>query len=68
MLIVHNYGGFLMAITTARYCDGGGIEVQYLDDSIINERNGLPIVQTVNADDSVITTWVGLGNTITPFE
>ena len=57
-----------MAITTARYCDGGGIEVQYLDDSIINERNGLPIVQTVNADDSVITTWVGLGNTITPFE
>ena len=57
-----------MAITTARYCDGGGIEVQYLDDTIINERNGLPIVQTVTADDSVITTWVGLGNTITPFE
>ena len=57
-----------MAITTARYCDGGGIEVQYLDDSIINDRNGLPIVQTVSADDSVITTWVGLGNTITPFE
>ena len=57
-----------MAITTARYCDGGGIEVQYLDDSIINERNGLPIVQTVAADDSVITTWVGLGNTITPFQ
>ena len=57
-----------MGITTARYCDGGGIEVQYLDDSIINERNGLPIVQTVNADDSVITTWVELGNTITPFE
>lgn len=57
-----------MAITTARYCDGGGIEVQYLDDTIINERNGLPIVQTVDADDSVITTWVGLGNTITPFE
>ena len=57
-----------MAITKARYCDGGGIEVQYLDDSIINERNGLPIVQTVAADDSVITTWVGLGNTITPFE
>tara|TARA_B100000925_G_scaffold44203_1_gene28851 strand:+ start:1329 stop:1502 length:174 start_codon:yes stop_codon:yes gene_type:complete len=57
-----------MAITTARYCDGGGIEVQYLDDSIKNERNGLPIVQTVNADDSVITTWVELGNTITPFE
>ena len=57
-----------MAITTARYCDGGGIEVQYLDDSITNERNGLPIVQTVAADDSVITTWVGLGNTITPFE
>lgn len=57
-----------MAITTARYCDGGGIEVQYLDDSIINEKNGLPIVQTVAADDSVITTWVGLGNTITPFE
>ena len=57
-----------MAITTARYCDGGGIEVQYLDDTIINERNGLPIVQTVAADDLVITTWVGLGNTITPFE
>ena len=57
-----------MAITTARYCDGGGIEVQYLDDSIVNERNGLPIVQTVAADDSVITTWVKLGNTITPFE
>ena len=57
-----------MAITTARYCDGGGIEVQYLDDTIVNERNGLPIVQTVAADDSVITTWVGLGNTITPFE
>jgi len=57
-----------MAITTARYCDGGGIEVQYLDDSVKNERNGLPIVQTVAADDSVITTWVGLGNTITPFE
>ena len=57
-----------MGITTARYCDGGGIEVQYLDDSIKNERNGLPIVQTVNADDSVITTWVELGNTITPFE
>ena len=57
-----------MAITTARYCDGGGIEVQYLDDSIVNERNGLPIVQTVAADDSVITSWVGLGNTITPFE
>ncbi len=57
-----------MAITTARYCDGGGIEVQYLDDSIVNERNGLPIVQTVAADDSVITTWVGLGNTITPFQ
>lgn len=57
-----------MAITKARYCDGGGIEVQYLDDSIKNERNGLPIVQTVAADDSVITTWVGLGNTITPFE
>ena len=57
-----------MAITTARYCDGGGIEVQYLDDSIKNERNGLPIVQTVAADDSVITTWVGLGNTITPYE
>ena len=57
-----------MAITTARYCDGGGIEVQYLDDSIKNERNCLPIVQTVAADDSVITTWVGLGNTITPFE
>ncbi len=57
-----------MAITTARYCDGGGIEVQYLDDSIINESSGLPIVQTVAADDSVITTWVGLGNTITPFE
>ena len=57
-----------MAITTARYCDGGGIEVQYLDDLIKNERNGLPIVQTVAADDSVITTWVGLGNTITPFE
>ena len=57
-----------MAITTARYCDGGGIEVQYLDDSIKNERNGLPIVQTVSADDSVITTWVGLGNTITPFQ
>jgi len=57
-----------MAITTARYCDGGGIEVQYLDDSIKNERNGLPIVQTVAADDSVITSWVGLGNTITPFE
>ena len=57
-----------MAITTARYSDGGGIEVQYLDDSIKNERNGLPIVQTVNADDSVITNWVGLGNTITPFE
>ena len=57
-----------MAITTARYCDGGRIEVQYLDDSIKNERNGLPIVQTVAADDSVITTWVGLGNTITPFE
>ena len=57
-----------MAITTARYCDGGGIEVQYLDDSIKNERNSLPIVQTVAADDSVITTWVGLGNTITPFE
>ena len=55
-----------MTITTARYCDGGGIEVQYLDDSIKN--NGLPIVQTVAADDSVITTWVGLGNTITPFE
>ena len=55
-----------MAITTARYCDGGGIVVQYLDDSIKN--NGLPIVQTVAADDSVITTWVGLGNTITPFE
>ena len=43
-----------MAITTARYCDGGGIEVQYLDDSIVNERNGLPIVQPVAADDSVI--------------
>ena len=57
-----------MAITTARYCDGGGIEVQYLDDSIINESSGLPIIQTVAADDSVITTWVGLGNTITPFE
>ena len=57
-----------MAITTARYCDGGGIEVQYFDDSIKNERNGLPIVQTVAADDSVITTWVGLGNTITPCE
>ena len=57
-----------MAITTARYCDGGGVEVQYLDDSIINERSGLPIVQTVAADDAVITTWVGLGNTITPFE
>ena len=57
-----------MAITTARYCDGGGIEVQYLDDTIINESSGLPIVQTVAADDSVITTWVGLGNTITPFE
>ena len=57
-----------MAITTAIYCDGGGIEVQYLDDSIINESSGLPIVQTVAADDSVITTWVGLGNTITPFE
>ena len=57
-----------MAITTARYCDGGGIEVQYLDDSIKNERNGLPIVQTTTADDSVITTWVGLGNTITPYE
>ena len=57
-----------MAITTARYCDGGGIEVQYLDDSIINESSGLPLVQTVAADDSVITTWVGLGNTITPFE
>ena len=57
-----------MAITTARYCDGGGIEVQYLDDSIINEKSGLPIVQTVDADDSVITTWVGLGNTITPFQ
>ena len=57
-----------MAITTARYCDGGGIEVQYLDDSIINESSGLPIVQTVAADESVITTWVGLGNTITPFE
>ena len=57
-----------MAITTARYCDGGGIEVQYLDDSVKNERNGLPIVQTVAADDSVITTWVGLGNTITLFE
>ncbi len=57
-----------MAITTARYCDGGGIEVQYLDDTIINERSGLPIVQTVAANDSVITTWVGLGNTITPFE
>ena len=57
-----------MAITTARYCDGGGIEVQYLDDSVKNERNGLPIVQTVAADDSVITTWVGLGNTIAPFE
>ena len=57
-----------MAITTARYCDGGGIEVQYLDDTIVNERNGLPIVQTVAADDSVITTWVGLGNTITPFQ
>ena len=57
-----------MAITTARYCDNGGIEVQYLDDSIKNERNGLPIVQTVSADDSVIITWVGLGNTITPFE
>ena len=57
-----------MAITTARYCDGGGIEVQYLDDSIVNDRNGLPIVQTVAADDSVITTWVGLGNTITPFQ
>lgn len=57
-----------MAITTARYCDGGGIEVQYLDDSIKNERNGLPIVQTVAADDWVITNWVGLGNTITPFE
>ena len=57
-----------MAITTARYCDGGGIEVQYLDDSIINESSGLPIVQTVAADDSVITTWVGLGNTITPFQ
>ena len=57
-----------MTITTARYCDGGGIEVQYLDDSIKNERNGLSIVQTVAADDSVITTWVGLGNTITPFE
>ena len=57
-----------MAITTARYCDGGGIEVQYLDDSIINESSGLPIVHTVAADDSVITTWVGLGNTITPFE
>ena len=57
-----------MAITTERYCDGGGIEVQYLDDSIINESSGLPIVQTVAADDSVITTWVGLGNTITPFE
>ena len=57
-----------MAITTARYCDGGGIEVQYLDDSIINESSGLPVVQTVAADDSVITTWVGLGNTITPFE
>ena len=57
-----------MAITTARYCDGGGVEVQYLDDSIINERSGLPIVQTVAADDSVITTWVGLGNTITPIE
>ena len=55
-----------MAITTARYCDGGGIEVQYLDDTIVNEVNGLPIVQTVAADDSVITTWVGLGNTITP--
>ena len=57
-----------MAITTARYCDGGGIEVQYLDDSIINESSGLPIVQTVAADDSVITTWVGLANTITPFQ
>ena len=57
-----------MAITTARYCDGGGVEVQYLDDSIINERSGLPIVQTVAADDSVITTWVRLGNTITPFQ
>ena len=57
-----------MAISTARYCDGGGIEVQYLDDTIVNEVNGLPIVQTVAADDSVITTWVGLGNTITPFE
>ena len=57
-----------MAITTARYCDGGGIQVQYLDDSVKNEKNGLPIVQTVAADDSVITTWVGLGNTITPFE
>ena len=57
-----------MAITTARYCDGGGVEVQYLDDTIINERSGLPIVQTVAADDSVITTWVGLGNTITPFQ
>ena len=57
-----------MAITTARYCDGGGIQVQYLDDTIIDEKSGLPIVQTVAADDSVITTWVGLGNTITPFE
>ena len=57
-----------MAITKARYCDGGGIEVQYLDDTIIDKGSGLPIVQTVAADDSVITTWVGLGNTITPFE
>ena len=57
-----------MAITTARYCDGGGIQVQYLDDTIIDEKSGLPIVQTVAADDSVIITWVGLGNTITPFE
>ncbi len=57
-----------MAITTARYCDGGGIQVQYLDNTIIDKGSGLPIVQTVAADDSVITTWVGLGNTITPFE
>ena len=49
-----------MAITYARYADGGSLQVYIHDD-----QSG---VEYVSPDDTRVTSWVADGNSILPFE
>lgn len=49
-----------MAITYARYADGGSLQVYIHDD-----ESG---VEYVPPDDTRVTSWVADGNSILPFE